>query len=120
MIVAVQGSTLAERRTRNAWRGRRDGSTDFILNGFGGICGLRPLQMGLRMRQVSRSSRVTPSQGTLLEVTLQDITPGERVSAENTHVRAITGVFFTNANISFKNFEYWRSGRKAADLRRSR
>ena len=93
MIVTVHGSTLAERRTRNACRGRRDGGTDFILNRFGGICGLRPLQMGLRMRQVSRSRRVTPSQRTLLEVTLQNITSRERVSAENTHVRAITGVF---------------------------
>lgn len=48
--------------------------------------------MSVGVRQVSRASRVTPTDGALLEVTLQDITAGEGVLAENTHVRAITGV----------------------------
>jgi hypothetical protein len=88
-------SSLAVSRAGNAIR-RLDAGTDFILNGFDGIGRslllLRPLDVGVRVRQVGRSGWVTTSDRALLEVALQNITPRERILAKNTHVRAITGV----------------------------
>lgn len=50
---------VAISRTRNTI-GRRNGVTDFFLNGFCSIgCGLRPFQVRLRMREVARSCGVT-------------------------------------------------------------
>jgi hypothetical protein len=48
--------------------------------------------MGLGVGHVSRTGRVTPADWALFEVTLQDITAGKSVLAENTHVGAITSV----------------------------
>lgn len=42
--------------------------------------------------QVARPSRVAAANGALLEVTLQNVTPGERIIAENTHVWSVTSV----------------------------
>lgn len=81
--IAIHGPIVL--RTHNAI-GVGDGITDFILERLRGIGRgsrscllLRPLQMGLRVGQVGRSGRVTPSDRAFLEVTLQDITAGESV-----------------------------------------
>jgi hypothetical protein len=50
------------------------------------------LDMSLRVRQVTNTSGVTTADGTLLEVAFQDIATREGVTAQNAHVRAITGV----------------------------
>lgn len=90
--VAIHGR-VAKSRTRNTI-GRRNGVTDFFLNGLRGIGRrLGPFQVGLRMREMARSCGVTSAEGTLLEVSFQDIASRERVFAEHAHVRAITGVF---------------------------
>jgi hypothetical protein len=89
--MAVHGR-VAESRTHKAI-GRRDGATDFVLNRFRGIGRrLRPLQVCLRVREMTRSRWVTSPQRALLEVTLQDVASRERVLAKNTHVWAIASV----------------------------
>ena len=92
--MAIHGP-IAELRTHHTI-GSWGGVTDFILNRLGRVCrrgsSLRSLQMGLRVRQVGRASRVAPTYGALLEVTLQNVTTRESVLAENTHVRPITSV----------------------------
>lgn len=72
---------------------------DLTLKRLGGLCRgngncllLRPLQIGLGVRQVSRTGGVATLDRAFLEVTLQDITTRERVLAQNTHVGAVTGV----------------------------
>jgi hypothetical protein len=79
--------------------GDRDGVTNLILKRLGGVSRrslssllLGPLQMGLRVRQVSRARWVAPADRTFLEVALQDITAREGILAENTHVGSVTGV----------------------------
>ena len=54
-------TTLTECHTRMAHGGRRDGFTNFILNWFGSIGGLRTLQVGLGMRQMRGTRGVTAS-----------------------------------------------------------
>lgn len=98
--VAVHGP-IAEMRTHNAI-GSGDGITDFILDRVGRVsCGsvrcrllllLRTLKVGRRVRQVGLARGVAPTYRALLEVPLQDITAGEGILAENTHVRSVTGV----------------------------
>ena len=51
------------------------------------------LQMGLRMGQMAGSSWVSAADGALLEVTLENVTSGESIAAQNTHIRAVSGVF---------------------------
>ena len=50
------------------------------------------LDVSLRVRQVTDASGVTTADGTLLEVAFQDIATREGITAQNAHVRAITGV----------------------------
>jgi hypothetical protein len=64
-----------------------------IVSKAGSLLGLLVLlNVSLRVRQVTSSSRVTTADRTLLKVALQDITSGEGVAAEDTHVWAVTGV----------------------------
>ena len=51
------------------------------------------LQMGLRMGQMAGSSWVPAADGALLEVALENVTSGESIAAQNTHIRAVSGVF---------------------------
>ena len=53
---------------------------------------MRFLQMSLRVRQVASSSGVAAANGALLEVTFQDITPGESVSTKYAHIRSVASV----------------------------
>jgi hypothetical protein len=105
--IAIHGPI--EMRTHDTI-GVGDSITDFILERLGRVGRgsrscllLRPLQMGLGVRQVGSTSRVTPTNRALLEVTLQDVTAGEGVLAQNTHVGAITGVCdaLVNANLLY-------------------
>ena len=48
--------------------------------------------MGVSVGQVGGASRVSTTNRTLLEVTLQNITATESVAAENAHVGAISGI----------------------------
>lgn len=41
---------------------------------------------------MARAGGVSTADRALLKVALQDITAGEGITAENTHVRAVTGV----------------------------
>lgn len=50
------------------------------------------LNVSLRVGQVASSRGVTTADGALLEVTLEDITSGKRIAAQDTHVRAVAGV----------------------------
>lgn len=70
------------RRVRARWR--RGGSFRSRL--------LVLLDVRSGVGQMTRTSRIATSNRAFLEVTLQDITPGERIIAQNTHVRSVTGV----------------------------
>lgn len=50
------------------------------------------LNVSLRVRQVASASRVTTTDGALLEVALEDIRARESVTAQNTHVRAVASI----------------------------
>ncbi|KAK4071552.1 hypothetical protein Purlil1_13393 [Purpureocillium lilacinum] len=64
-----------------------------LVGEAGSLLGLSILlNVGLRMRQVAGSGGVATTNGALLEVTLQDITSGKRITAKHTHVGAIAGV----------------------------
>lgn len=61
-----------------------------------GLCAARLpvlLQVGLRILQVARTSRVTATNRALLEVTFQDVAARERVFAKMTLVWSFTGVY---------------------------
>jgi len=64
-----------------------------IVGQAGSLLGLLVfLDVSLRVRQVTSSSRVTTADRTLLKVALQDVTSGKGVATEDTHVWAVTGV----------------------------
>ena len=84
--------TFAKRWAHKAI-GCRDRATDITLNRLWDHSrSLRPLQMGMRMRQMADTSWVTTSQRAFLEMALQDVASGEGILAEDTHVRTVSGI----------------------------
>ena len=53
---------------------------------------VRFLQMSLSVRQMAGSSWIATTNGAFLEMALQDVAPGESVTAKYTHVRSVSSV----------------------------
>lgn len=53
------------------------------------------LNVGLRVRQMAHSGRVSSANRALLEVSLEDITTGKRIATQHAHVRAVASVCTT-------------------------
>jgi hypothetical protein len=51
------------------------------------------LQVTLGVLKMSETGWITTTNRALLEVALENVTSGERIFAQNTHVRPITGVY---------------------------
>lgn len=49
-------------------------------------------QMGLCMRQVTGTGRISTTDGTFLEVSLEDITSRKRIAAENAHIWSVASM----------------------------
>jgi len=56
------------------------------------MSGLIFLQMSLRVRKMAGAGGIATADRAFLEVTLEDITPGKRIAAENAHIWAVAGV----------------------------